>query len=65
VKKGIILGINFESHCYMIMNYCDHSIHSVREAVFFLTEHQPANITIKDNNINIDIGTLQPTNFPK
>ena len=33
-KKGIFIGINFESHCYTIMVYYDHSIHSVREAVF-------------------------------
>jgi len=54
-KKGVFVGFNIESNCYIIMDYDDHSIHFVREAVF--DEHTPSAITslLKDKNLPTNI----------
>ncbi len=49
-KKGIFLGFNFDSHCYIVMDYHDFSLHFVREVVF--DEDTPANIILPMDLIN-------------
>jgi len=38
-EKGIFLGFNFSSHCYIIKDYNDFSLHKVRETVFDEESH--------------------------
>jgi len=47
-KKGIFLGLNFRTHCYIVMDFKDLKLHLVREVVF--DEDQPANFTLPDEN---------------
>jgi len=79
-KKGVFLGFNFDTNCYMIMDYYDFKIHLVREAVF--DEMKPAelklpnefnedsfdnseNINIEDDNLTTKEKTLNNEDFNK
>jgi len=41
-KKGVFLGFNFDTNCYIIMDYYNFKIHLVREVVF--NEESPCKI---------------------
>ena len=58
-KKGIFLGFNTQSNSYIIMDYHNHTIHQVREAVFF--ENTPAKLQYvnSDNFSNHDGSTSE------
>jgi len=43
-KKGVYLGFDINTHCYIIMDYYDQSIHLTREAVFL--EEIPGNLKL-------------------
>ena len=51
-KKGVFLGFNNESHCYIIMDPKDYSIHLVNEVVF--EEHIPSALKMNKNKTNKD-----------
>ena len=55
-KKGVFLGFNFRTHCYIIMDYKNLKIHLVREAIF--DEDQPANLTLNVNEFTDNLNSF-------
>jgi len=49
-KKGIFLGFNQNSHCYIIMDYEDHKIHHVRE--IYCLEDTPSSLRLPNTHQN-------------
>ncbi|OUM70682.1 hypothetical protein PIROE2DRAFT_1232, partial [Piromyces sp. E2] len=59
--KGVFVGFSIESNCYVIMDYTDHSIHLVREAVF--DKHTPSAIFSNFENNNLLTNIFNNDNY--
>jgi len=60
-KKGVFLGINMESNCYIIMDSTDYSIRLVREAVF--DEETPSKLTNRIHNNKLPTNIFNKDNY--
>jgi len=59
--KGVFLGFNRESYCYIVMDYKNLKIHYVREVVF--DESTPGKLTLNGLNSNINNSKISSKYF--